>query len=314
MTHDVYFRPGKPRDRDSLTRAVFDHYVDTHPFLDWSPSPESGPPSRVCYSNPSTEVEFHYEWLEVDDASDDPRLPVSCDVDGCRPHVFGLEAAHELGRFAERFDLRVDDPQEPEAPPFRWSRDRFIESYEKTRRACYRALVHPDRAPPAPAPPTLPRATLRATWRWNFERAADPLGGREISFVRVLGIVRTVVPFGEAGPGDASPTWLPEVDLLLVTEARSGVPRLLPRTEFDAHLGAPEIAAGALGRWRLDPDLRTLLLRQIMEGPTDLSLPFTVIGLESILDREDVESARRGEDDGRIGFDPDGGENPTRLG
>src|SRR5262249_13577013 len=94
---------------------------------------------EVHYSHPDTGVYFHFTRVkggkrDSDDPNEGGRTHVYFNMNFYRPHTFGLEAAEVLGRFVERFDLTVDDPQSEGMGQGEYSREGFLRGWNAGNR------------------------------------------------------------------------------------------------------------------------------------------------------------------------------------
>ncbi len=186
---------------------------------------------QFAYFNEDTGVYFSFDLVAEDAKTARRRGPVPAglcfNVNYCRPHVFGLEAAIELAALVERFKLQVDDPQEDGMGRGAWSAEGFLRGWDLGNLAGHAlaALGFGGRARSLRSD-TLPRARLEAAWRWNHGRRrlqaelGDAIFVPPVHFIRHEGVVRTLV-----GWGDAIPQAVPKVDLLLLIRGRLAAPR-----------------------------------------------------------------------------------------
>ncbi len=226
MSHDIYFSSSRSGQR--FDASAFDTYVQHHPWLSWRDD-TSETHTEVEYRHPNTEVTFTYERFEV--SPDSTRWPVVMTIEYGKPHVFGLEAAKELARFAGHFGLSVIDPQGDAARPLPFDPEPFLTSYDAGNRAGYSTRIA-NRSDHSSPLRTLPFETIERTWRWNFEIEDDtePFAPC-VSYVEVFGTPQVAVVWPE------TPEFiLPEVDLVLVWRGRNRKSRLAPMTELSVAL------------------------------------------------------------------------------
>ncbi len=186
---------------------------------------------QFAYFNEDTGVYFSFDLAAAGAKGGRRRGPLPAglyfNVNYCRPHVFGLEAAIELTALVERFGLQVDDPQEDGMGRGAWSVEGFLRGWDLGNLAGHAAAAL-GLAGPAPrlGSDSLPRARLEAAWRWNHGRRrlqaelGDGIFVPPVHFIRHEGLVRTLV-----GWGDAIPQAVPKVDLLLLIRRRLAAPR-----------------------------------------------------------------------------------------
>lgn len=207
---------------------------------------------QFVYFDEDTGVYFSFDLVAAGGKGARGLVPAGLvfNVNYCRPHVFGLEAALELTALVERFGLRVDDPQEDGMGRGPWSVEGFLRGWDLGNLAGHAlaAMGVAGRVRRLRSD-TLPRARLEAAWRWNHgrRRLQAELGDRifvpPVHFIRHEGAVRTLV-----GWGDAIPQAVPKVDLLLLVRGRLAAPRRRGREPELCLAPYAELQALKLGR------------------------------------------------------------------
>lgn len=211
MSYDLSFavRPGK----EAPTREAVLAWLQNRPH--WIELGGDSP----RYENEATGARISFGFHDGEPEEEDrDRAPFYVYVSDLRPHVFGLEVADEVEALVRAFDVLVKDVQDEERPKGEFSRERFLQSWNK-----YNDWVHQWRLGQSgeDPPPVLPRERLEEVWRWNRgrESVADRLGDDvfvpTVSFFLDGGDVRTYVAWV-----DGTPARVPQVDRI-VTPRRS---------------------------------------------------------------------------------------------
>jgi hypothetical protein len=282
---------------------------------------------HFAYANEDTGVYFSFDVGELDAEPDpedgshavDDGLEPAClsfNINYFRPHVFGLEAAHELAALSDRFGLLVDDPQVDGMGRGIFTRERFLSGWNAGNLFGYRSLLasrHEGHIPIGPGGAySLPAETLERAWRWNYDRQRlqDAIGDvfvPKIGFVHQDGKARTFVVWG-----DAIPVALPDVDLLVLVRDELA-PRRLFRKKRDICLVAASEAEPVLrlGRRVGGPSAHTLFERvhlkavDFFRSRAPFTAPLDGLAQDQVLTRELLEEAEGvGASDGRTGRVP----------
>jgi hypothetical protein len=241
---------------------------------------------QAVYQNEDTGVYFIFD--EPADGF------VAFNLNYFRPHVFGLEAAIELGAFAEAFDARAVYESGDEGP---FDRQKFLRDWNAGNRFGYRAMLSGEEPPDEPVH-TWPSKRIRDVWEWNYAIAAEmermERGGEEtfiptIFAMDVGGELLSVVVWPPR-----CPMIMPAVDGVLVPLAQAGKASeevSLVRWEEVGPVVRPYAEKGAApARYRLvfaePPSGVEAFLSKRRKASK-----FNGVGLDQVLDRELVAEA-----------------------
>lgn len=285
MSYDLYFTPGSvPVPAD----AFLDYFRERPHYM------VSG--SQAWYENEDTGVYFSFEHHEEDaDGSDvdEPRAPCSFHINFFRPSYFILEAEPEVAALAERFALRVMDPQADGMGDGPYVRSALVSGWEHGNRFAVSAVMSHENDRPAVA--SLPTKRLHEVWRWNHGRASlqDSIGEGQfvpkIMFVLQNGAAATAVTWP-----DGIASVLPKVDYLIVGRDELA-PRSFLRRKKDTVFARWEDAARLLGRYDSQRregafDLNYAECPQdvarFVRGLADSAPAATILPPDQVLDRE----------------------------
>ncbi len=213
MSYDLFFR-SRCSEHD-LSLEYFLAYFNRRSNYEISDD-------QAFYLNQNTDIyfDFSYEVIsesaEVNDVPMPAGLtPVSFRLNVFRPHVFGLEAEHELAEFIDHFDLMVYDGQSKGRGEAEYSRGDFLRSYNATNEFAYKVIVNT--VPEYRKSVVLPTDQIEAVWRWNYRigELSKIIGVDifipRISYLRLGTDIKTCVVWG-----DGDPIILPEVDVILL--------------------------------------------------------------------------------------------------
>lgn len=170
--------------------------------------------AQAFYENGDTGVYFYFEYHEAED--DDARdvLPIVFNLNYFRPHFFGLEAAGEVERFVQAFDLNVIDPQTEGMGEGPFSRDGFLRGWNAGNRVAYRAILSLEDRPEVYVYPT---DGLERVWEWNHgrdalqERVGDGLFVPKLMFMKSGQRACTAIVWP-----DGCPICMPRADLVFL--------------------------------------------------------------------------------------------------
>lgn len=163
--------------------------------------------TQAWYENPDTGVTFSFEVNSDDDEveDDDPAgsYPVSFNMNLFRPSFFVLEAELELTRVVRQFDFEVFDPQFDVKKGAAYEPSRFVAQWQRANTSATAAHLEEYKDTPVR---TLPAATLKRIWRWNYHRGAlqsklgDSVFVPSIMFFAGSDVVNTVVVWADCIP------------------------------------------------------------------------------------------------------------------
>src|SRR5947207_12635263 len=123
MSYDLYFEAGAGKKLDAKSFGAYfrarRHY-----------QVENG---QAVYQNEDTGVYFIF---------DEPQEGVvAFNLNFLRPHVFALEAAGELEKFAKAIAGKVMDPQGDSREPGPFNREVFLRGWDEGNRFAYKAMM-----------------------------------------------------------------------------------------------------------------------------------------------------------------------------
>ena len=157
MSHDLYVYP------ETFDLDAFHAYFRSRPHYQ-----DSGD----LYQNEDTGAYFMFHCEEAPeniDEGEEPRPPhILFNVNFFRPHTFGLEAEIEIRAFVERFNCRIEDPQNDGMGDGPYSREGFLKSWNQGNRFGFSAMGEQSSPPP---PWGADPALVEAIWKWNYGRA-----------------------------------------------------------------------------------------------------------------------------------------------
>jgi len=290
MSYDLYFAGRK------LTQEEFSGY-----FTSRSNYKVNG--SQAFYQNEDTGVYFSFD-LNTETEKLDPEAPdynVSFNLNFFRPHIFGLEAEPEIHAFVDTFNFTVHDPQNNGMGTGAYSTGGFFNGWNTGNEFGYQCILNnPQQNVSSLA--SYPSERIAQIWKWNFNRNSvqeefgESIFVPKIIFIRKDGATSSVIIWG-----DAIPSLLPKVDMILVPR-KELAPRVLFQKKDDMCLINFSEAAGILGRYLIhDYGLPSLLLPH-PESPKEVSdfvrglKPFAGrlegISIDKVVDHELVERYR----------------------
>ncbi|MET0551865.1 MAG: hypothetical protein ABW221_02435 [Vicinamibacteria bacterium] len=303
MGHDLRFLVRADQEPPAVDR-LREHFRSRRWYTDEG--------DQFSYASDDTGVYFSFDAGGIDagepsDTIDDGLVPtcLSFNINYFRPHVFGLEAAHELAAVCDRFSLLVDDPQLDGMGRGAFTRERFLAGWNAGNLFGHRSLLssgHDGHVPigHAEGAYSLPAATLERAWRWNYDRqqTQESFGDvfvPKIAFVQQGGAARTFVVWG-----DAIPVALPDVDLLLMVRDELA-PRRLFRRKRDVCLVAMADAEPVLrhGRRVVGPPAHTVFDRvhlravEFFRSRAPWTAPLDGLSQDQVLTRELLREAEQ---------------------
>jgi hypothetical protein len=178
---------------------------------------------QAVYQNETTGVYFVFDFEGK--TAESPHW-VTFNLNYCRPHFFGLEAASEVEALIEHFEFGIDDPQSAGMANGPFSVNGFLKGWNQGNAFGYRAVL--DSANSSDRPWTRPSKELEAIWKWNFERDRIQESLQDDIFVpRVFWGTLDERLYSMVVWPDGIPTLIPDVEILVV-----GREELAPRRFF----------------------------------------------------------------------------------
>ncbi len=172
---------------------------------------------QAIYQNPDTGVYFIFE-LVTETLEGEPPSWASFILNLFRPHYFALESIGEIEAFIARTNSIIFDPQDAEPSPRRFDSQRFLDNWNHGNHRAYQLMTEQMLQEGSNFNPLMyPTERLEMIWRWNLDcqRRQDEVGDDifipKVSFLNVAGQVQSAVVWT-----DAIPTYLPEVDVVLI--------------------------------------------------------------------------------------------------
>lgn len=270
---------------------------------------------QAIYENPNSGVYFIWDIgirngdptkapVDDQDAQLDPRGEPAAQLilNYLRPHIFGLEAEPEVTAFVETFHLPLHDPQVGGMGDGPYSRDGFLNGWNKGNQVAYKTFVADPAFRSGGEIHSLPREQINRFWKWNLgvpalqKSLGDSVFVPSIFFLAEGGSVRSFVIWV-----DAIPAALPEVDLFLIPREDLAPRRLWVFKSPDKVLAKPEEVYPLLEQYPpVEAPLRYRLLNY-SALPTGLgeyvsSLPAITgklggVPVDRVLDEEEISAA-----------------------
>jgi hypothetical protein len=188
--------------------------------------------TTFIYQNPDTGVGFrvHHEIRKAVFSA--PKVvEAHIEIGYCRPSFFCVEAEIEVSALVREFAPKIDDPQIGGMGSGRYSKQGFIDGWNKGNAFALRAVASRN---PAQRPPAMAADRLRAAWAWNYRRHELAASANDEQFVPAIMILNVgEVPSLAVVWGLGMPILLPRVDYVLVGREQGGVRQcgLSPWTE-----------------------------------------------------------------------------------
>lgn len=182
---------------------------------------------QAWYENEETGVYFSFD-IQEDDAEEE-YYPYFFNMNYVRPTCFIKEAEPEVRAFIEAFDLIVYDPQTKGMGRGAYQSDKFISGWLHGNEFGYQVVLED-----CPKVHTLPTAQIATTWAWNFNReklqanVTDDIFVPSILLLDYQGQVMTACVWG-----DAIPSIIPPVDMLLIPREELAPRKLFSRRKKD---------------------------------------------------------------------------------
>jgi hypothetical protein len=298
MSYDLFFRTRG--SATIVTHGEFETYFSGRPHYQVNTS-------QAWYNNEDTGVYFVFEYdqsVSPDDEEsddDDSLLPISFNMDYCRPHVFGLEAEPEVRHFVTHFDTLVFDPQTHGMEDGEYSTDGFLRGWNAGNAYACRAILS---GHPTSANHSLPTATINSIWKWNFQREARQTEIGDNAFVpHIFAVsfnnrVATTVVWA-----DGVSILLPKVDIVFVPRTTFGPRRLfrspakdtvlMPWAEIAPVLNHFRELPGEITRFELFYDKPPVEIERLIRNARPAAAMPKGLNSDEILDQELLETARR---------------------
>jgi hypothetical protein len=287
MSYDLYFSPRT----GTLDAQQFEDYFRKRPLYKLQGS-------QAWYQNDDTGVYFSFDYNQTDDSEeeDQPRFPISLNINYFRPSYFILEAEPEVSEFVKAFDLTVSDPQEGGMGDGEYRKDLLISGWNQGNEFGYSAMLkHPKRQGDVA---TLPSAMLHQVWEWNLNlRALQARIGDEQFVARIMFLQYETRTVTFATWFDAIPTVLPRVEMLLIGRHKFA-PRkfflkrqdvaLVPWTKVNQAINIEKYPVMGMG-YSLKYDNPPAEIVEFVKGLTAYSDTLAGLPADQVLDRELVD-------------------------
>ncbi len=208
MSYDLFFLA--PSGKSIAAAALREHFEKRPNF--------HLKEKQAWYENEDTGVYFSFD-LEPSEPQENPEqvFPYLAhfELQYYRPHVFGLEAEPEVSAFIQAFDLGIHDPQICGTGNGSYSRDGFLNGWNKGNALAYEPLI-PKRGRPF-VRYSLPGEKINRYWRWNYARAEFQKSLGDSAFVPPIMFLIYKRRLASAVAWlDAWPIALPQVDIYMI--------------------------------------------------------------------------------------------------